>query len=45
MVADVLQLSGLAVVCFGLGLIYAPIGVLAFGAALFYVGLQIERRN
>jgi hypothetical protein len=42
-VADVLQLAGLIVGCFALGMVYPPLGVLAFGAALFFVGMQIER--
>ena len=43
MVADVLQIAGLLAGCVALGMVYLPLGVLAFGAALFFVGMQIER--
>jgi len=43
MLATVFQIAGLVVAAIGITLFYVPAGLLAFGAALFYVGFELER--
>lgn len=43
-VASALQIVGLGVVSFGLGLLVAWAGWTAFGASIFYVGFELERK-
>lgn len=43
MLATVLQIAGLLVASVGVCLFYVPAGLLAIGAALFYVGFELER--
>lgn len=41
--ASVLQIAGLCVASFGLGMLVAWAGWLALGASTFYVGYELER--
>jgi len=41
--ASVLQIAGLAVASFGLGMLVAWAGWTAFGVSTFYVGYELER--
>lgn len=43
MVANVLQITGLGIACVGVMVFSLPAGLVAFGAACFWVGIQIER--
>lgn len=43
MIASVLQIIGLASISIGLGLIFIPAGVIAFGASCLLVGLALEK--
>jgi hypothetical protein len=37
------QITGLISISIGLGLIYPPLGIIAFGVSLVLVGLSVER--
>jgi len=37
------QIVGIAVIAIGLGLVYAPVGVIALGAGILLFGLALER--
>jgi hypothetical protein len=39
----IIQLSGLAAISLGLGLIYTPAGIISAGVSLVLIGLSIER--
>lgn len=43
MLPTIIQITGIVVVAVGLGLIYAPIGVIALGAGILLFGLAFER--
>lgn len=43
MLIAITQLSGLAAISFGLGLIYLPVGIISGGVSLVLIGLSIER--
>jgi hypothetical protein len=43
MLANVLQISGLAAVAVGAGLIFVPVGIIVAGAGLVLFGLALER--
>lgn len=43
MIATLFQVTGIVVVAIGLGLIYPPLGVIAFGIGTLLFGLALER--
>jgi hypothetical protein len=43
--AEVLQVIGLASISIGLGLFSIPLGIIAFGASCLLVGIAMERDN
>lgn len=43
MLIAVTQITGLVSISIGLGLIYPPLGIVAFGVSLVLIGLSIER--
>lgn len=43
MIASVLQVIGLTIISIGLGLVFIPLGVAAFGASCVIVGLALEK--
>jgi hypothetical protein len=43
MLANVLQITGLAAVAVGAGLIFMPVGIIVAGAGLLLFGLALER--
>jgi hypothetical protein len=43
MLANVLQITGLAAVAVGAGLIFMPVGIIVAGAGLVLFGLALER--
>ena len=45
MLIAITQLSGLAAISFGLGLIFIPAGIISAGVSLVLIGLSIERNK
>lgn len=43
MLIAITQITGLISISIGLGLIYPPLGIIAFGVSLVLVGLSVER--
>lgn len=43
MIAAIVQILGLTVISVGLGFIYIPAGIVAFGASCVLVGLALEK--
>lgn len=43
MLIAITQITGLISISIGLGLIYPPLGIVAFGVSLVLVGLSVER--